>query len=81
MATIVRIERIYINDLAVCLTHHQCFQTVVVIIIIAVISSSRNSLDPLRGLEAVPSLIKHLQPAMPAGPSPRDTSKAPGLAE
>lgn len=37
MATVVRIERIYIDDLAMCLTHHQCFPTVTVIIIIAIV--------------------------------------------
>lgn len=41
----------YINDLALCLTHHQCFQTAVVMIIIAVVISSRNALGPLRARE------------------------------
>lgn len=57
MATIVRIEIIYINDLALCLTHSQCFQTVVVIIVIIIVVSSnamRHSLGSQRGLEASP---------------------------
>lgn len=55
MVSVVRIERTYINDLTLCLTHSQFFQIVVVDIIVVVNSSIiRSSLEPQRGQEAFP---------------------------
>lgn len=55
MVGVIRIERIYINDLTLCLTHSRCFQIVVMAISIAVNSSIiRSSLEPQRGQAASP---------------------------